>query len=484
MTYERVLEMYERMHEELTRESYLLGAGLKDKPEYDRILERYSALSDLRTATDLIKEKLNLHEDAPDEVREAYDRVIFTVLELYLSRRTVSLSQRMQAYEMSAKVRVDGEEIPYRMLPLMLQRERDRERRRRMYEATAPIIAELTRMKLEVYRLSLQHVRKDFGYPNLYEYHAARKMENLRRYASHMGDFLRETEKEYRELASHFFGRILGLGWGEVEAYDAPYLLSGFAYDVSLKGSDVDILKETLRRGGVSLDSLENLKIDDEVRPKKSPRAFCAPIRIPDEVIVVVKPSGAFSDVSTLFHEMGHGLHFAFTDRSLSVVDRYMGRVGTSEIFSFNLQYITDSPLWLEAFAEGWDEDFVAFRRFVYMYYRRRYAAKVLYETDLLARDDWEDVGPKMYERLLSEATGIHHHPSRYFVDMDWGFYSVDYSQAWEVEAALRKFLSEEFGRDWFFKAEAYDYLRGLWSLGVKYPPLKLAAKLWGDRRP
>ena len=75
MTHEEVLELYEKMEEELSRESYLLGAGLKDKPEYDKIFARFSTLANLKTATAVIREKMDLHEDAPDEVVEAYDRV-------------------------------------------------------------------------------------------------------------------------------------------------------------------------------------------------------------------------------------------------------------------------------------------------------------------------------------------------------------------------------------------------------------------------
>ncbi len=480
MLYEEVLNLYERMEEELARESYLLGAGLKDKPEYDRIFAKYSELAELKTTTAVIREKMDLHEDAPDETVEAYDRVIFTLLDLYLSRQTLEESQRMQAYEMAAEVEVDGQKVPYRMLPLLLQREKHREKRRTYYEAATPVVERLTAMKLDIYRKSLKVVRKDFGYPNLHEYHAAHKMEDLSAYANRMRDFLSETEDEYKGLATEIFGKVLGLEWGEVEAYDSHYLLSGRAFPVSLKVADLDALKETLKRGGIDLDSMPNLRIDDEVRPKKSPRAFCVPIKIPDEVVVVVKPSGSFSDVSVLFHEMGHGLHFAFTDRRLPVPHRLMGRVGTSEIYSFNLQYVTDQPLWLEAFAEGWDGDFVRFRRFAYLYLRRRYAAKVIYEVELLKGEDWEERGPKLYESLLTDATGVHHHPTRYFTDLDWGYYSVDYSQAWEVEAALRDFLKGEFGEDWFFKPEAYEYLKGLWRLGMRYPPLKLAAKLWG----
>ena len=479
MVLDRIAEAYDRMQEELLRESYLLGAGIKEQPEYRRIYESYGDLYSMETITALIKEKLSLHEDAPDEMFDVYDRAIFTLLSLYLSNRLVKDHEEMDRYEMGAVVEVRGKRYPYRMLPLILQKEEKRERRSEIFHASLPIVNRLTDMKLGIYRKALSVVRREFGYPNLLDYHSHEKKEDIASYSKKMEGFLSETYEEYRELAERFFS-LLGLGWGEVEGYDIPYLLSGIPFKTRMKVSSLQALRETLKRGGIDVDGLGNLRIDSEIRPKKSPRAFCAPVRIPDEIYVVVKPSGNFSDVLTLFHEMGHALHFAFTDRDLPVVFKRMGRVGTSEVFSFNLQYITDQVEWLSVFVRDLDEEFLRFRRFAYLFYRRRYAAKVIYESRILAGDRWEEEGPRVYEEVLTGATGVHHHPAKYFLDMDWGFYSLEYSQAWEVEVVLRERLREEFGGDWFFKPEAYEFLKSLWSYGLRYPPYRISTGILG----
>ena len=75
-------------------------------------------------------------------------------------------------------------------------------------------------------------------------------------------------------------------------------------------------LRGTLSGLGIDLDSQRNVHLDVEERPTKSPRAFCAPIEIPDKVMLVIQPQGGPDDWYALFHEAGHTEHFAFTTRT------------------------------------------------------------------------------------------------------------------------------------------------------------------------
>jgi len=474
---EDILTRYEKFTEEISREHYLVGAGLKDTPEYHKIYEKYSDLFSLDTVSKVIKEKSNLHEDAPYEEYEGYDRVIFTLLGLYLERSVIKEYEELQKREISSTVEYKGKVIPFRMVRNILSTENSRENRRELYQKTIPIVEDLTEYKINLAQRMLNIIRREFGYPNFVSYDEARMRVDIRRYSKDLERFLKDTEEEYRKLADYVFGKFLNLGWGEVQSYDIAYLMSGIIFKDFKVDDPIKVLRQTLNMMNLNLDEMKNLTIDDEIRANKSPRAFCVPIRIPDEVVVVVKPSGYFEDISTLFHEMGHALHFAHTSKDLPVVYRLMGRVGTSEIFAFNFQYISDSVGWLSRFFNVSD-DFIKYRRFVYLYLRRRYAAKVIYESELLSKDDWKSIGQELYHRILTEATGVVHPPHNYFWDLDFGFYSVEYSQAWEVEEILRNRLISEFGEDWYFNKESGEYLKTLWSLGMRYDPQKLAAKL------
>jgi hypothetical protein len=56
--------------------------------------------------------------------------------------------------------------------------------------------------------------------------------------------------------------------------------------------------------------------------PNKSPRAFCAPIEVPGQVMLVIQPIGGPDDWRALFHEAGHTEHFATHVARLSVEER------------------------------------------------------------------------------------------------------------------------------------------------------------------
>src|SRR5207302_780811 len=72
-------------------------------------------------------------------------------------------------------------------------------------------------------------------------------------------------------------------------------------------------LEATLSDLGIDLRAQENVHLDIEERPRKTPRAFCAPIEVPDRVMLVIQPIGGPDDWRALFHEAGHTEHFANT---------------------------------------------------------------------------------------------------------------------------------------------------------------------------
>ena len=121
-------------------------------------------------------------------------------------------------------------------------------------------------------------------------------------------------------------------------------------------------LEGTLADLGIDLEAQENVHLDVEQRPLKTPRAFCAPIEIPDKVMLVIQPQGGPDDWRALFHEAGHTEHFAFTSRDLSVEERRLGDNAVTEGWAMLLQHLTDEPAWLtrrldfprpDEFAEG-----------------------------------------------------------------------------------------------------------------------------------
>ena len=86
-----------------------------------------------------------------------------------------------------------------------------------------------------------------------------------------------------------------------------------------------------------------------EARPGKVPRAFCAPIRVPDRVVLVVLPQGGQEDYAALFHEAGHTEHFGTRARTLPAEERVLGDNAVTEGFAFLLEHLTGDARWLAA---------------------------------------------------------------------------------------------------------------------------------------
>jgi hypothetical protein len=224
----------------------------------------------------------------------------------------------------------------------------------------------------------------------------------------------------------------------------------------------------TLGDLGVDLRSQQNIVLDLEDRPNKTPRAFCAPIEVPDRIMLVIKPQGGPDDWRSLFHEAGHAEHFAHTSPSLGVEERRLGDIAVTEGWAMLIEYLTIDPVWLERrldFPRPYE--FAAEGATQLLWLVRRYCAKLLYEVELHAAPDVTAMRPR-YAELLDDALKVRASDTDYLADVDEGFYASSYLRAWAFEAQLRAFLREKFGNAWFSRRDAGSLLRELWSEGQK----------------
>ena len=118
-----------------------------------------------------------------------------------------------------------------------------------------------------------------------------------------------------------------------------------------------------------------------------------------------------------------------------------------------------------------------AFSRFHRLYLVRRYSAKLHYEVEYFERGGGPALG-EAYARWLEHGCRIPYPPERYLEDFDFGFYVLQYLQAWIWEQQLREYLRREFGEAWFTQRAAGDFLRELWRDGQQYDVWEIAEKL------
>jgi hypothetical protein len=232
---------------------------------------------------------------------------------------------------------------------------------------------------------------------------------------------------------------------------------------------------------GIDVRRQRGVVLDVDPRPNKSPRAFCAPVRPPHEVYLVLAPRGGREDYATMFHEGGHAEHYAHVASELPFEFRCLGDNSITEAFAFLFQHLVDDPEWLRRRADaGEPSRLVSHARTERLVYLRRYSAKLSYELELHGTGSALDALPARYAELMSGALGIDWSGETFLQDVDPGFYCVCYLQAWALETHLRAHLRERFGPAWFESTEAGDVLRELWHDGQRLGAGDLLEQLTG----
>jgi len=462
----------DRFIAELDEETYRHFAGLKDTYDLVPIYERHERLTRLETA-------LALRASVNDRRRT---RELWRfACEQYLGNVVREQAERAAELEATLTADVDGEQIPYRMLRPRMMNEDDRARRERLELARN----ELTEMHLNGLHLEAAHV----VHRETLQLGAANYAELYRGFGFPLDDlaeqcrrFLDSTERLWDESGDRLLRNRIGLGLGEAERWDVGRAWRGVAWDDAFREKTmVPALEASLLDLGIDLRAQENVELDLEERPNKDPRAFCAPIEVPERVILVLKPQGGPDDWRALFHEAGHMEHYAHTSPGLSTEEKRLGDIAVTEGWAMLLEHLTIDPVWLERrldFPRPYE--YAAEGAAQLLWLVRRYCAKLLYELEVHTAADITGVRPR-YVELLEDALKVAPSDTDYLVDIDDGFYALDYLRAWAFEAQLRFYLRERFGNAWFSRRDAGSLLRELWGEGQKHTVDELLREITGE---
>jgi len=444
-------ERGDAFNRDMLQEYYDHFAGFKETLDIEPIYDEYEDLTRLETAQRL--------EQAPTELWRF-------ACEGYLGNLTRSHQARAAEVEATLELTADGETMPYRMARVVMSNETDRGKRQRIDEQRIRLLDEhLNPLYLDAHRIDRDAV-KALNAPNYYELYK-RFGFRLDELATECRALLDDTEKLWEDEADALFRARLGFGLDEARPWDVGRLFRAPELDAQYPADKMlPALEATLTELGIDIRSQANVHLDLEVRPSKSPRAFCAPIEVPGKVMLVIQPIGGKDDWEALFHEAGHTEHYACTSDGLSMEGKRLGDNAVTEGWAMLMQHLVTEPAWLNRRLDVPNVKALGKDGAVsLLYFVRRYCAKLLYEIELFQVDDPTTVRSR-YEELLSDAVKIPVHSESYLDDVDGSFYVIGYLRSWAFEAQLRDFLRSEFGNEWFARREAGDLLRELWSVG------------------
>ncbi|MBN1298112.1 MAG: hypothetical protein JW997_00335 [Actinobacteria bacterium] len=463
---------------ELDKEYYMHYAGLQQELNTSDIYIKYESLFDLSNF-EAIKEMRKASKNADETKKLSY--LIRFCGEGLVENYARELVDRIGEQEANATVKIDGKDISYRYSDVLLANEADKSKRDAIDDKRNAVTKKSLNPSLYQYWETVHRQAEKLGFASYRDMFEFLKQEDFSTLENSMNMLLEKTADIYQVHFGNLLKKELGISLGDARRSDFAYLRRAARYDRYFKKEAlVNVFKDTLLEMGIDIEKQPNIILDVEERRNKSPRAFCATVKVPDEIYLVVMPKGGQDDFEAMFHEGGHAEHFANTSAKLDFEYKFLGDNAVTEGYAFTLEHLMQSSAWLSCFlkmAHREAEDFTYFSNLSKLWFCRRYASKLKYEL-LLHNGSSISGKDQAYRHILSDAVMMQHHPEDYLKDVDEGFYCTNYIRAWIFEAQLKDYMHRKFGYEWFRQKKAGSFLKEIWSYGQKYGPDEVLMQL------
>jgi hypothetical protein len=482
---DRLRERGQAFTEEISREGYLAYSGLKATADLQSIYNKFKDVLN-KDSLALTLEHFRGSESGSEAHRSARALLEWQV-EAEASRQLAALDEREIEWEGSAVVRTSqDEEIAYQAAPIEIGNSKDRERRLAIDAARAALV-EKEHSPLRLERLQrekeiIEQLEIADGYNTTFEALTGISLEGLARECE---AFLRDTEPMWADVLPAFLKKSLGLRPDEATRADALALLRASEFDGAFPGSTME---ETIRKqmSEMGVDATANGRVIFDVgeRAGKRSRAFCSPVRVPEEVYLVLRPHGGQSDYTTFLHELGHALHFAYARQDYPFEFRWLGDNSVTESYAMLFDHRMQDKGWLLRYSDLGKtrvDEFLRSAGFEELHFLRRYCAKFLYEVQVYSGNlDWRQL-PDLYAETLTRATTFQYRTADAFVDLDPRFYSARYLRAWQLQSVVDESLVNRFDMDWFRNPAAGPWLvRELFAEGQRETADEIAHRAGG----
>src|SRR5512140_967240 len=475
----------DEFHQTISRELYQTGSGLKKTAELQAIYARYARVLS-EDALGMVRETFRDARDGSEEQRSA--RILLEwQADAQVSRELAELDEREIAWESSAIARVeDGRGIQYQQIAIDIANARDREERLRLERARAALVAkELAPMRQQRFQREKDIVE---GLEIAGSYNAtftALSGVNLPSLVDECKAFLRDTQAMWDDVFGEVVRRELDIDPRDATRADALALMRAPAFDPYFPSAQMEPeVRRQVSEMGADATAKGRVILDTADREGKSARAFCAPVRVPQEVYLVLRPHGGQSDYRTFLHELGHALHFAHTRPDYPFEYRWLGDNSITESYAMLFDHMLHLPGWLARYTELGAPRIPRFLRaagFEELQFLRRYSAKLIYEHQLYGGEhSWQSL-PDSYVDTLSSAASFRSDRADAFVDVDPRSYAARYLRAWQLQAVIGETLVDRFDEDWYRNPRAGPYIiEMLFAEGQRELAHELAERVTG----
>lgn len=468
------------LHAELHRDDFLFRSGRKPRRETASILREYSDLFQKADELRQAHEETSTHRVTE---RASIRRLIAFALEGRVASRARELANETEQYELHARLDWDERKLAISEANDLLASETDAARRRDLFARRADLIRGANDLRAE--RLErMQDAARAIGFDSLLVMRRELRGPELRsmdveKLAEMAGNLLSKTESRYVSSLASLLHRELGISLDDATEADLPLFLRFTRFDQFFPRERMPgIYRDLFAELGFRTENQSNVELDSAARPHKQPQAFCAPVRVPDEVKLVFTARGGQANYREFLREAGHAQHAAWTSRNLYPEFRVGGDKAVQQAWGMLLENLPLDPHWLMS-TFGFVEN-AAFRHALAVFQLmavRQAAAQVIYESEFYAGRLAGNAGARFAE-LMTDAARVRFDETEHLRVLDESFQAADFLRASAFEAQMREYLKTKFGQHWWATRKAGEMLIDLWNTGQQYSVEELAAMI------
>ncbi|MBS1791921.1 MAG: hypothetical protein JST85_29715 [Acidobacteria bacterium] len=470
-------QRFAEYHSELTREEYLFRSGRSACRDVAHIFSEYSDLFRLSIVEEL-RAKLNDVADYRKTERKSIERLIAFALEGNLFARIRELSTEVEEYETASGISWDGQRIPFRQTEELLATESDRQRRRDLHARRADVIKGAQDLLAERFE-KLRAGTVELGFESYPAMRSQLRNLDFGKLETAAEKILEKTESRYVAALAPFVMREVGTSLDEATSADLPFLKRYTRFDAFFpRESLLRIYRELCANFGFNADKQSNVELDAASRPGKQLQAFCSPIRIPDEIKLVVSGQSGQWNYRSFFRAAGQAQSAAWTSRNIPSEFQRGADTAVPIAWGMLLENLMLEESWLTtAFGFVESAEFRHALSLLRLLEVRRQAAKLQYELEFHSGKLTGGIGER-YAELMTEAVRMHFDEAECFRVINDDFRPANVLRAAAFEAQLRDFLKTQFGSRWWASRRAGEMLIDLWNTGQEYSVEELAAMI------
>ncbi len=468
-------QRFSDFHTLFHREDFLFRTGSKETRETAHIRSEYSDLFSPSALSDLRAELRETSERRETE-RTSVKRLLAFATEGNLAARVREIAEEIERYEASASIDWQGGKIGFHQSAEALAGEPDLARRRDLFARRADVTGGAQDLRAEASE-KIREGAQALGYESYLAMHGELRGIDCGHLASHTDQILSKTEGGYVIALSLLLAREAGVSIDDATQADLGYLKRFTRYDDFFPPHRMlDVYRELFAALGFNTDRQSNLEIDLASRKNKQPRAFCSPVRLPDEIKLSASLLGGQANYREFLREAGHAQHLAWTSRSIYPEFCIGGDRAVQEAWGMLLENLMLDEYWLAGtigFAES-----ERFRRTLAVFRLmavRRHAGLLNYEAEFHA-GKLANLAGSRYAELMTDAVRVKYDGTDHLRDLDDAFYSENFLRGCAFESQMREYLKSQFGLRWWVSRKAGEMLIDLWNTGQRYTVEELAA--------